>query len=585
MRKYFLHIILLTSIVSFASMHVYAQQFLQANGKYLSHRNKEVLLRGIGLGGWMLQEPYMLQLSGVAKNQSDIKKKITDLIGEERTNRFYNAWLENHCTKKDIDALAAMGFNSVRLPMHYDLYTLAVEKEKDSTQNTWIEKGFELTDNLLKWCKQNKIYLILDLHAAPGAQGNDVPISDKDITKPSLWQSEANQKKTIALWRKLAERYKNEEWIGGYDLINETNYGFTNPADKNGCAEKENVPLKKLHVEITNAIRAIDKNHIIFVEGNCWGNNYDGMFPLWDNNLVVSFHKYWNYNDQGSIQKFLDIREKQNVPIWLGESGENSNDWFTQAIALMEKNKIGWAWWPMKKLGGNNPVQIKKPEGYDNIISYWKGEAQKPSADDAWKTFQQLAFNANIDNNILRKDVVDAMFRQVKDSAVLPFRSNSIADNSIVYAVDYDLGRNNKAYADADAATYHVSTGKNTPWNKGHQYRNDGVDIEVCNDSITNGYSVGWTEDGEWLQYTLENKLNKPVDVYVRYASSASSALQLIVNDKSLEAVTLAPTGDNKKWSVAKLAQTQFNKGKNIIRLRTVKGGANINYLQFTERK
>jgi endoglucanase len=563
----------------------YAQGFLKAKGKYIANDNSEVLLRGIGLGGWMLQEPYMLQLSGVAKNQSDIKKKIADLIGEERTKKFYNSWLENHCTKKDIDALAAMGFNSVRLPMHYELYTLPIEKEKDSTRNTWIEKGFELTDNLLKWCKQNKMYLILDLHAAPGAQGNDVPISDKDITKPSLWQSEANQKKTIALWQKLAERYKNEEWIGGYDLINETNYGFTNPADKNGCAEKVNAPLKKLSIEITNAIRAIDKNHIIFVEGNCWGNNYEGIFPLWDNNMVISFHKYWNYNDQNSIQKFIDIRKKENVPVWLGESGENSNDWFTQAITLMEKNKIGWAWWPMKKLGGNNPVQIKKPEGYDNIISYWKGEAGKPSAEDAWKTFQQLAINSNIKNNIQRKDVVDAMFRQVKDSAALPFKTNSISNNSIVYAVDYDLGGNNKAYADADAATYHVSNGKNTPWNKGHQYRNDGVDIEVCNDDITNGYSVGWTEDGEWLQYTVENKLNKPVDVYVRYASAAASAIQLIVNDKPLEPVTLAATGDHKKWSVAKLAQTQFDKGKNIIRIHAVKGGANINYLQFTERR
>jgi endoglucanase len=251
----------------------------------------------------------------------------------------------------------------------------------------------------------------------------------------------------------------------------------------------------------------------------------------------------------------------------------------------MEKNKIGWAWWPMKKLGGNNPVQIKKPEGYDAIIAYWKGEKTKPSADDAWKTFQQLALNANIVNNIQRKDVVDAMFRQVNDSSTRPFKTNSISDNSIVYAVDYDLGGNNKAYADVDAATFHVSTGKNTPWNKGHQYRNDGVDIEVCNDSITNGYNVGWTEDGEWLQYTIDNKLNTPIDVYVRYATVVSPSLQLIVNDKQLQPVTLSSTGDNKKWSVAKLAQTQFNKGKNIIRLRTVKGGANINYLQFTERK
>ena len=67
-----------------------------------------------------------------------------------------------------------------------------------------------MTDDLLKWCAANKIYLILDLHAVPGGQGKDANISDYDPSKPSVWESEENQKKTVALWKKLAERYKNE---------------------------------------------------------------------------------------------------------------------------------------------------------------------------------------------------------------------------------------------------------------------------------------------------------------------------------------------------------------------------------------
>jgi aryl-phospho-beta-D-glucosidase BglC (GH1 family) len=65
-------------------------------------------------------------------------------------------------------------------------------------ENTWLEEGFKMTDDLLKWCADNKMYLILDLHAAPGGQGNDANISDNDKSKPSLWESEENQKKTIA---------------------------------------------------------------------------------------------------------------------------------------------------------------------------------------------------------------------------------------------------------------------------------------------------------------------------------------------------------------------------------------------------
>lgn len=100
-----------------------AQGYLKSDGKKIVNDKGEIILRGMGLGGWMLQEPYMLKLSGVAVAQYDIRKKITALIGESKTHEFYESWLANHCTKADIDSLAAWGFNSVRLPMHYNLFT------------------------------------------------------------------------------------------------------------------------------------------------------------------------------------------------------------------------------------------------------------------------------------------------------------------------------------------------------------------------------------------------------------------------------------------------------------------------------
>ena len=240
-------------------------QFLKADGKYIVDGNdEEIILRGMGLGGWMLQEGYMLQTNSFANPQHEIRAAIEGVIGEENTDEFYAAWLENHCTKTDIDSLASWGFNSVRLPMHYNLFTLPIEDEPVAGQNTWLEKGFAMTDSLLNWCAANEIYLILDLHAAPGGQGNDAAISDYDNSKPSLWESDANKQKTIALWKKLAERYANEKWIGGYDLINETNWNFTAGANQNGCDESTNAPLKALFIAITDAIREVDENHIIY---------------------------------------------------------------------------------------------------------------------------------------------------------------------------------------------------------------------------------------------------------------------------------------------------------------------------------
>ena len=150
----------------------------------------------------------MLKLGPVGP-QYRIKRRIEDLIGKEKTAAFYNGWLANQTRKIDIDSMASWGFNSVRLPMHYRLYTLSVEEEPAAGKNTWLEKGFALTDSLLAWCKANHMYLILDLHAAPGGQGHDFNISDRDSTKPSLWDSEANRQKTIAFWQRLAERCRD----------------------------------------------------------------------------------------------------------------------------------------------------------------------------------------------------------------------------------------------------------------------------------------------------------------------------------------------------------------------------------------
>ena len=483
---------------------VHCQGFLRRDGdRIVDGHGKEVILRGIGLGGWLLQEPYMLQVANVAANQSQIRARIVDLVGEEKTEAFYTSWRAHHTTRADIDSLAAWGFNAVRVPLHYNLFTLPIEKEPVPGQNTWLPTGFALTDSLLNWCRANHIYLILDLHAAPGGQGNDVAISDRDKSKPSLWQSPDNQQKMVALWRKLAERYGKDPWIGGYDLLNETNWGFGSLADEHGCAEKDNGPLRDLLVRTTDTIRAIDPTHIIFIEGNCWANNFHGLLPLWDSNMAVSFHKYWNYNDQASIQGMIDMRARYHVPLWLGESGENSNTWTTDAIALVERNHISWTWWPLKKAGLNNPLEFHLPLGWASLKAYWEGKGPRPTADEAYSVLMQLAEGTSIVNNTYHRDVVDAMFRQVASDKTQPFQGLEVKPGVCVYGANYDLGRNGYAYYDMDTANFRTSTGNNSPWNRGGAYRNDGVDIAHCNDSLSMGYAVTNIEPGEWMQYTI----------------------------------------------------------------------------------
>src|SRR5580698_7718491 len=379
--------------------HVMGQGFLKADGRLIvDEKGEKIILRGMGLGGWMLQEPYMLKVGKIGP-QYRIREKITELVGPEKAAAFYDRWLANDIRKVDIDSMAAWGFNSVRLPMDYALYTLPVDKEPVAGKDTWVERGWTLTDSLLRWCAADHIYLILDMHAAPGGQGNDLPIADRDPSKPSLWESAANRAKMIALWRKLAERYANEPWIGGYDIINEPNWGFGDSTDRNGLKETKNAPLRQLMVDITAAIRAVDKRHMIIIEGNGWGNNYRGILPAWDNNMVLSFHKYWNPNTEDAIRGFLNLREKYNIPLWLGESGENNDLWFHDAVRLAESHDIGWSWWPLKKIGTNQPLEVIMPPTFQKLVNYLVNKGPRPSGQEAEEGLNALIENIRLERN------------------------------------------------------------------------------------------------------------------------------------------------------------------------------------------
>jgi endoglucanase len=559
-----------------------AQGYLKAQGKnIINDKGQNVLLRGIGLGGWMLQEGYMLGISAEGQQQYRIRQRIDSLIGPAATQEFYDTWLANHTTRADIDSLRSWGFNSVRLPMHYNLFTLPVEMEPVAGQNTWLTKGFEMVDSLLAWCAANKIYLILDLHAAPGGQGNDLNISDRDPSLPSLWDSEANRNKTIALWKKLAQRYANKAWIGAYDILNEPNYGFEDPADRNGLKETKNEPLKKLLVDITKAIRAVDKNHIIVIEGNGWGNNYNGMLPPWDDNMVLSFHKYWNKNDQASIQNIIKIRDQYTVPVWLGETGENSNVWFAQAVNLLEANNIGWAWWPLKKLGANNPLQIRSNLNYQDVLNYWNGKGKKPGESNAYSGLLELATYTRAGTNRVHRDVIDALMRQPHNSQTIPFANNSIKNGAMIKAVNYDLGKNGYAYWDRDTADYRVS-GVNGVGNRGHTYRNDGVDI-VMDSSHYETYYVNHIEDGEWLQYTIDVKQKGIYTIGLSVASETTGgAVSISINNKKAGIVqSISPTGGDKKWETTWFKNISLAAGRQTLRVYADKGGFNFSSISF----
>lgn len=553
-------------------------QGLKTQGKVIVNSNgDEVILRGLGPGGWQIMEGYMMNTSGVAGSQHEIKEKLIDLMGETNTETFFNKWRENHFTKRDVDSLAAWGFNSIRIPMHYNLFTLPIEDEPIAGENTWIETGFDLIDDVLTWAAPYNMYVILDMHATPGGQGAGSEINDYDPSKPSLWESQENKDKLVALWTRIADRYKDNEWIGGYDLINETHWDLPG-----------NTALRELYENITVGIRSVDTKHILFIEGNSYANDHSGLTPPWDDNMVYSFHKYWNTNKPGDLDWILSLREQTNVPLWMGESGENSNTWFTDAVKLFEDNGIGWAWWTMRKIGDiDSPYAIDINPGYQKILDYWKGEGSKPTGQETFDGMMQLAENLLVENSTYRKDVPDALIRQVQTDETIPYNNTAFEIPGVVYIADFDLGKNNFAYYDNDVADYNLSTGEFQAWNKGWSYRNDGVDIEKNEDNInSNGYHVGFVEKGEWLKYTIQVNEAGAYRAQVRLASPENGGQFHLTIDG--EAVTTTQTVNSTGWwtdfGMHDISDILLTKGSHVLKLYFDSNTAfNISSIEFAK--
>ncbi len=537
---------------------IFSQGFLRVDGiNIINDVDQNFMLKGICLGGWLVQEGYILH-SGKLDAEHQIRNGVQELVGVEKAEELYDLYHKNYVRKIDIDSLAAWGFNSIRLPMHYNKLISQISPV------VFDEDGFKTIDTLLTWCKDNEVYLILDLHATPGGQNNG-GISDYNPSKPSLWESEDNKTATVELWKALAQRYVDEEWIGGYDLINETAWDLgTN-----------NIPLMELYQRITQAIREVDNNHIIFIEGNWYATAFDGLTPPWDDNLVYSFHKYWNETDKGTINYLISMRNTYKRPLWLGETGENSNDWFSECVELMDENNIGWAWWPHKKIESiSSPLSVPKVDGYQNIINYWNGSGSKPSVELAY-TVLKNQFNAlKFENCKVQREVYKSIL-QPKLKKPYPYKNHQIP--GIIYGSDYDIGGQLIGYMDSEYKN--IGSGY---YNQGWSYRNGGVDIENCSDSKTNGYNIGWINSGEWLKFTVNIIDSGNYNFNFRFASTDDKGkFMLDLDNQNVIGLTDIPnTGNWQKWQTISVENILLPKGTHTFNLRFFFSGFNFNYFE-----
>jgi endoglucanase len=358
-------------------------QFVHTQGtEIVDGSGRKLLIRGISIGNWFVLEGYFWRFGGLSQAQTEVELVFTDLLGPTHAQEFLYNWRQNFMSEADVHRIKQGGFNTIRVPLHSKYF------------KTDDDEGFQLIDQLAKWCRQEHVYIILMLESGIGGFTGEA--SDDGPGYPWLLKDSGMQRYVSEAWQRIANHYKDDPAILGYDLLNE-------PLLWSGYLDMEPL-IEPEYRRLTEAIRKVDTHHMIILQPPL--GRFSAFGKPFDNNTAYSFHSYGATPRVEFLQQYLDFRAKYQVPIFYSEIyAERTPEWLTAHVNLAEKYNIGWMIWPYKKMAGDSagPYTFPSPADWQKIILF----AHEPRDDRAVS-----------DRNALRppqKDT-DAMFAEILEN-------------------------------------------------------------------------------------------------------------------------------------------------------------------------
>ena len=338
----------------------------------------KVVLKGAGLGGHLNMENFITGFSG---HEHEHRAALLSVLGPQKYRFFFDKFLEYFFTSSDAKFFASLGVNCIRVPFNYRHF------EDDMNPGVYKKEGFQLLDRIVSICSEQNLYVILDLHAVPGGQNQDWH-SDSGSSKAMFWNFKEFQDRMVNLWVALAKHYKGNAFIAGYNPLNE-------PADP------DHVNLINFYYRVEKAIREVDPDHVLFIDGNTYAmdfsqfpaepfpntvyacHDYSMMgFPIGDPYLGTSAQKK---KLRESFERKVAFMRKQKVPIWNGEFGPvyasatddvNFQQTNSQRFALLQEqlsiyqeSDISWSIWLYKDIGYQGMVYVSPSSPYMQLIA------------------------------------------------------------------------------------------------------------------------------------------------------------------------------------------------------------------------
>ena len=390
--------------------HAAPEDFVRIEGHDLIRPDGwKLFIRGTNLGNWLNPEGYMFGF-GRTNSARHIDEMFRQMAGPDFADAFWQQFKDCYITRDDLAFIASTGANTVRLPFHYKLFT-----DEDYMGLTAAQDGFARVDSVVRWCRDCGLYLILDMHDAPGGQTGDN--IDDSYGYPWIFESAPSRRLFCDIWRKIAAYYRDEPVILGYELMNEpiAPY-FENMA-------RLNAALEPLYKEAVAAIREVDPNHLVLLGGAQWNGNFE-PFADWsfDDKIFYTCHRYGGAPTAEAIASIIAFRDRTGLPMYMGEIGHNTDEWQTAFCRTLEENNIGYTFWPYKKVGGSSFVGFPAPEGWEAVVafaeaprgSYAEIRAARPDQEEARKAMTAFIESCKFENCTPRKGYIRSLGLEIE---------------------------------------------------------------------------------------------------------------------------------------------------------------------------
>jgi aryl-phospho-beta-D-glucosidase BglC (GH1 family) len=370
-----------------------ADTIVRIEGKnFIAPDGRALAIKGISLGNWLMPEGYMFKLE-VAKSPRQIYGAFDRLLGPERAAAFWERFRDTYIARDDIRFIRSVGFNTVRIPLHWRLFM--------DPQGEITGEGWSLLDRVLGWVREAGLLAIVDLHAAPGGQTGIN--HDDGPGYPLMFYVPRDRQLTVKLWRAIARRYAGNPAILGYDILNEPIAPYHDTATLNPR-------LEPFYRDVTAAIREEDPGRVVILAAGQWSSSFDMFGPPFADNLAYTYHSFWASTKRDSIQRHLNFANRYDVPLFLGETGELTDEWNARFRKLHETFGIGWSFWTYKNLDTpSTVVSIPRPDGWNEIVAFADGKGDKPAEAVIDRAIAQYLDGIRFRNGVVRWSYLESL--------------------------------------------------------------------------------------------------------------------------------------------------------------------------------